>query len=382
MRPISHIHLQAITAVAQPANKWEVLRDLAKAQECYGLRDRDLAVLQALLSFFQGDFLDPSTDLVVFASNRAICDRLNGMPDSTMRRHLAKLVNCGVIERRDSPNGKRFRIKGTDEQLAFGLDLSPLPRMATQLKDQADTLRAAEARIKRLRMRISLMRRDLLAISTYGASLAPDETIWQEATTLAALATLTLRRKLDLEGLTSLSMRLSTMLDRCSSAVKIEKSAEVSTTAAQNEQHHQKSKKEDKILDSAEKQLSVEDTSLEDERLKSKDSYNKVPPLHLVTKACPDLVVFSGSTVETWGQLFSAATRLCPALGIRLPTWNDAVRLMGPESASVVVAALLQRFSEIRSPGAYLRRLTIQASQGKFSCVPMIGSLLEPKATT
>jgi hypothetical protein len=56
--------------------------------------------------------------------------------ESTLRRHLAKLVEAGLIARRSSPDGKRFRV-GTDPDLAFGLDLSPLFAAACRLSEAA-----------------------------------------------------------------------------------------------------------------------------------------------------------------------------------------------------------------------------------------------------
>lgn len=379
-RPISLTHLQAVTPASHPINKWEVLRDLAKAQTIYGLRDRDLAVLQGLLSFHPGDTLDPCGDLVVFASNRAICERLNGMPDSTMRRHLTKLIDSGVVGRRDSPNGKRFRVRGGGEDLSFGLDLSPLPRLAPEIRVHAEALRETEGKIKRLRMRISLMRRDLVAICALGETVIPSPN-WEAAATLAQLVTLSLRRKPELDALTALSMRLSKALDECTATLSNAPAADLNTKDAQIELHHQKANEDIKILIPAENVVKpIDDT--EQPELATQNNPASVPPLYLVTKACPDLATFAGSIPTSWHQLFAAASRLCPALCIQLSTWNAAVSAMGAECASVVVAVVLQRFSEIRSPGAYLRRLTTLATSGQFSCIPMIGRLLERASPT
>ena len=62
-------------------NKWEVLRELAAARVAFGLSDRDLTVLQALVSFHQATILGGNdSELIVHPSNKAICERLNGMP--------------------------------------------------------------------------------------------------------------------------------------------------------------------------------------------------------------------------------------------------------------------------------------------------------------
>ena len=90
-------------------SKWDVLRELAVARQTFALSDRDITVLQALLSFHPATELDLSGPCpVVYPSNKSICERLNGMPCSTMRRHIARLVQSGLILRRDSPNGKRY----------------------------------------------------------------------------------------------------------------------------------------------------------------------------------------------------------------------------------------------------------------------------------
>lgn len=131
MRPISHAHLRLVerpegSVSGRPVNKWELFRELSKAQATFGISERDLTVLQGLLSFFPNDALGENAQMVVFPSNKAICERLNGMPCSTMRRHLARLVGAGLLIRHDSPNGKRYARRRGDERVAFGLDLSPL----------------------------------------------------------------------------------------------------------------------------------------------------------------------------------------------------------------------------------------------------------------
>lgn len=67
-------------------------------------------------------------------------------------------------------------------------------------------------------------------------------------------------------------------------------------------------------------------------------------------------------------------------MGISPSAWEDAKAFMGPEQAAVVIAALLERFTEIRSPGGYLRRLTEKASAEQFSCGPMVMALMRKAA--
>ena len=178
MRPISHAHLRVIerpeaSVPGKPVNKWELLRELSKAQAAFGITERDLTVLLGVLSFFPDDVLGGNAELVACPSNKTVCERLNGMPCSTMRRHLSRLVEAGFLMRRDSPNGKRYVRKHGDERVTFGFDLSPLWCQAEEIARAAEAVRQAEDRVRRLREVVSLMRRDLAALAEFGEEMQP-----------------------------------------------------------------------------------------------------------------------------------------------------------------------------------------------------------------
>ena len=186
----------AADAPCPAVDKWHALRTLTAAREAYGLSDRDLAVLQALLSFHPKAEL--SGGCVVHPSNRTICERLMGMPSSTMRRHLAALVEAGVVIRRDSPNGKRYVKRLGDARMAYGFDLSPLAHRLPEFEAAADRIRARDARLAALRETVMLMRRDLAALAAYGLESCPDaEAHWTASDDLARLTARALRRKLE-----------------------------------------------------------------------------------------------------------------------------------------------------------------------------------------
>jgi DNA-binding MarR family transcriptional regulator len=84
------------------------LRDVCEARERVGLQDRALAVLDALLTFYPETELDAEQGLVVFPSNGQLSVRAHGITGTTLRRQLAALVEAGLIQRRDSPNGNNL----------------------------------------------------------------------------------------------------------------------------------------------------------------------------------------------------------------------------------------------------------------------------------
>ena len=101
---------QATTQIkaGKTADKWRVFRDASAAMDALGIQSNSLAVLDALLSFYPENELREDAQLIVFPSNLQLSLRAHSMPGSTLRRHLAILVEAVLIVRRDSANGKRF----------------------------------------------------------------------------------------------------------------------------------------------------------------------------------------------------------------------------------------------------------------------------------
>lgn len=388
MRPISHAHLRVVdrpkaSPSRKPVNKWELLRELSKAQAAFGITERDLTVLQGLLSFFPEDALGGNAEMVIFPSNKAICERLNGMPCSTMRRHIARLVDAGLLLRRDSPNGKRFVRKYGGEREAFGFDLLLLYRRAEEITRAAEAVREAESRMKRLRVIVSLMRRDLAALAEYGQETDPERSAWAELRDTAAETTRALRRKLSIDELSAYRVQLEAQLERARNILDGRQTQEMGTNDAQNERHHYNTSKESIDSEPSLEKAKSADQSRGDQRSWSENKHKDLEarltpniPLHLVMTACPTLQTFYQGDVRHWHHLFDAACHIWPAMGISASAWEEAQRCMGPEQASVVVAAMLERFDDIKSPGGYLRALTAKAAAGEFSCGPMIMALL------
>ncbi len=387
MRPISHAHLRAVarpeaSVPGKPINKWELLRELSKAQAAFGVTERDLTVMQGLLSFFPDDALGGNADMVVFPSNKAICERLNGMPCSTMRRHLARLVEAGLLMRRDSPNGKRYVRKHGEERVAFGFDLSPLYCRTEEITRAAEAVREAEDRVRRLREVVSLMRRDLAALAEFGEEIQPGLGLWDQFRDKAVLTARALRRKLTLEELSAYRIGLEALLDHARKVIDGPETEEMNTNGAQSERHHHNSNKESIDLEPALERGGAADapdveTDAPGADVEEADT-KRVPkiPLHLVIAGCPSLKTFYQGDIRHWHQLFDAACHVRPAMGISASAWEEAQRFMGPEQASIVVVAMLERFADIRSPGGYLRALTSKAAAGEFSCGPMIMALM------
>ena len=374
-------------------NKWEVLRELATARQVFGLSDRDLTVLQALVSFHQNTTLgDTESNLIVHPSNKTICERLNGMPCSTMRRHLGHLVDAGVLIRRDSPNGKRYARRYGKDKIAFGFDLTPLVRRFSEFCDAAETVRAQAEKFRRLRETVSLMRRDLAALSSYGEECRPDLPVWTRFADLAALTARDLRRKLQFKDLEKLSVILHQALDLARDVLEPQAAANLSTSDTQIEQHHQNSNKDSHDFEPAKETNTnltpiartkpQEHSAPKDDEETVTNANTKLPnlPLGMILQACKEIQLYSEGTIRHWHEFVKVVDTVRPMMGISPTAWDDAKRFMGVAEASVVLAAMLDRIVDIRSPGGYLRSLSGKASVGEFSSGPMIMALMRRDA--
>src|SRR6516165_3384317 len=162
---VAHIATQSLAKGRPPEkviHKWQVFRALCTARARIGVSERALSVLNALLRFHPETALT-GEGLVVFPSNDQLSLRAHGMAPATLRRHLAVLVECGLLIRRDSPNGKRYARKGQGGAIetAFGFDLMPLVARAAEIERLAAAARAERRDYLVVRERITLVRRDI-----------------------------------------------------------------------------------------------------------------------------------------------------------------------------------------------------------------------------
>ncbi|MEO8530650.1 MAG: plasmid replication protein RepC [Deltaproteobacteria bacterium] len=370
-RPVTAGLMAAKALAEQPApdtktDKWAIFRDLTEARMAFGVTDRDLTVLAALLSFHREDALS-GDNLVVFPSNASLSSRAHGMAESTLRRHLAALVAAGLILRHDSPNGKRYAARGLDGavEVAFGFSLKPLMLRLSDITTAARTARAAALQLKRLREEVVLVLRDASKLFAYA-----EESQSIHPTLKGDLATLqrALRRRLDGETLADLLPQAVDVKARIEGLLKPETN-KMDGNAVDNERHiHDSNPSLNESEPCKEKQ---------GEKTQDRDTGQGARlPIFLVVKACPELRTYIADDIRHWSDLVAAARFLRPMLGISAEAWAEAEQAMGPSDAAIVLAAILQAGTKINSPGGYLRALSRKAQTGSFSPGPMIMALL------
>lgn len=394
----------------QSVDKWKLFRALCEAKPLLGISDRALAVLNALLSFYPKNELTQENGLVVFPSNVQLSLRTHGMAEQTVRRHLAALVEAGLLLRKDSPNGKRYsrRDRAGEVNDAFGFSLALLAR-AEEIEQLAAEVMAERLHVQRLRECITLCRRDIAKL----IEAAVEEEVqgdWQvlhqefralieglpRSPTTAQLEQL-------LDAVTALR---ADILNRLENRVK---STKQRGNADYIERHIQNSNPEsiselEPSFDTKQGAMPEQDNgrgavTLEEGRAaiahpgRQEERQGRRPgtrddagglksfPLGLVLQACPEILAYGpDGEVRNWRDLMTAAVTVRSMLGVSPSAYEEAANAMGPENAATVMACILERGGHINSAGGYLRDLTRRSEKGEFAIGPMLMALLRANA--
>jgi replication initiation protein RepC len=352
------------------AEKWQLIRALTETKDAYGLSDRSISVLEALTSFHQERELDGKAPIIVFPSNAELAIRSRGMSPATLRRHLAALVEAGLIFRRDSANGKRFCRRDDHGQVehAFGFDLAPLALRAQEIFSRAEEKREQTKRVNRVRAEISLHLRDIS--KTIQAALEEERSgDWLDFA----------ERLRSVSGRVTRNGELGDLKTRCEGLVRLRAEVETAYLESLSEQEmsanesvferHSQNSNTDQKSELSGKEQNTQATQGAPERKSVGIGLKEF------LKLCPQIADYARGGVTNWVDVLGAAEIVRSMLGISPSAWASARQFMGETHAAIVISAMLERADAIRSPGGYLRDLTRKAEKGRFSIHPMLNAL-------
>ncbi|MBY5816186.1 plasmid replication protein RepC [Rhizobium leguminosarum] len=388
-------------------SKWKLFRAICEARPALGVTDRALTVLDALLTFYPDDEISEEKGLIVFPSNVQLSLRARGMTPATLRRHLAVLVEAGLILRKDSPNGKRYarRDRAGAVGEAFGFSVAPLLARAFEIESLAAQAVADRELLRVTRERLTVCRRDIskLIAAALEEGISGD---WEGISAMfrALLARIPrvataedLAPLLDEMGL--LRAEIVNMLERRIKAKKMDANESQIEHHKQNSNPHSHNELEPSFEPKqGEKAAAANDPNAgpsDERRLKQQKPSGgmsnraggtadpgagpglKSFPLGLVLQACPSILDYGpGGSIGNWRDLMSAAVVVRSMLGVSPSAYEEACSGMGPENAATVIACILERGGHINSPGGYLRDLTRRTERGEFAIGPMLMALV------
>ncbi|MGO7960565.1 plasmid replication protein RepC [Rhizobium leguminosarum] len=359
------------------ADKWKVFRDASEARELLGLQDRSLAVLDALLSFHPDNELRQDAQLIVFPSNTQLTLRAHGIAGATLRRHLALLVEAGLIVRKDSANGKRYARKDKAGAIdsAFGFDLSPLLMRTDELAMMAQQVVADRFALRRAKENLTICRRDVRKLISAAIEEGASGN-WENIEAMYVGLVGRIPRAPTLSDVNSILDEMELLLQEAVNILEVQQKDENnSTNGDQSERHIQNSNTEsiNELEPSSENAQGAK--AVDDDRPKREPVRNF--PLGMVMRACPEIAIYGpGGTIGSWREMMGAAVVVRSMLGVSPSAYQEACEVMGPESAATAIACILERAGHINSPGGYLRDLTRKAARGEFSLGPALMALL------
>jgi replication initiation protein RepC len=363
-----------------------------KAFPALGLKSASWAVLEILIDLSpREDWTTPGRQPVIWPSNRRLCQH-TGMPLRTLRNHIRRLIDAGLIAPIDSANGKRFcRRDAEGDIVAYGgFNLAPLAVRHASLLDLARAYDLAANTVRDLRADCTRSRRMVQSILDEAARQGLEGEWSQITRDLAGLSAshpdetkeaLALRR----EALASLA---SLAADRFRDAVDELKLAprgdhfgtHILTTTNLSPGICNKTRSDANAPQAASGDASgvgrgfrrkrggaVGAPQVRQPREDESSPLSSEPvSMGLVLTACPEIKAYG--RIADWADLVSVAAAVRPLLGINEDAWKDACATLGRETAAAGVALILQRHEngEVASPGGFLRAITAKARRGEL----------------
>ncbi|MBX4923643.1 replication initiation protein RepC [Rhizobium bangladeshense] len=396
---------QAVARKIEPGrsiDKWKLYRALCEARPLLGITDRALSILNALLSFYPKGELCEDNGLVVFPSNAQLSLRAHGMAEQTIRRHLAALIEAGLLIRKDSPNGKRYarREQGGEIGEAFGFSLAPLLARADEVERLAAEVAAERLQLQRLKERLTLCRRDIAKLIEMAVEEgAPGD--WSGYHLHFRSAVEQLPRSPSATEAAAALDQLELLREEIINQLEMQVKAQNQSGNAQHSERHIQNSNPHSITE-LEPSFGTKQGATADNRSEGwaepmgrtatqEGRGGPVPaessastasgglksfPLGLVLQACPEIGAYGPQgSVGTWRDLMAAAVVVRSMLGVSPSAYEQACEVMGPENAATVMACVLERAGHINSAGGYLRDLTRRAERGEFAIGPMLMAL-------
>lgn len=348
----------ATTSPSDP--RWSLLDLVRTCRKALQLRDRDVAVLRGLLSLVPAS-AEPEAR-IVFASNRVLIERCDGIDERTLRRRLDHLGKQGLLRRRMSPNGKRYRVRDTGETVAltYGIDLAPLFALRDHLEALAEQVRQDAIRCKALRAVI----RDVLY--WHSDALPVD---------LVETANRALRRVLTADALQEIAEELRSEAQIASGPHHSE-TREMTVSDSQNDRHNQSSYKEN--LDSEE---AGEVRDMAECEQTAADASNDITVQECI-ELSPNAQSLAPCPARSWEDVIVLSASLAPAIGLKREDVDRAQSAMGRHGCALAVLGMIESFVRIRNPRAYLHALSKRASEGGLDAVRMFRSLTKSGAAS
>jgi replication initiation protein RepC len=371
-----------------PADRFDVLRDVAKARKELGLTPVALRVLEIFVGLLRPADISAGLEPIARPSN-AFLEQKTGYSLSALKRGFRNLLAAGLVLEKRSANGKRFARKNVDGFIteAFGFDLSPLFGRAGELKLKAQRIEAEERALRDAREDFTRYR---MAIEAELAACAGQRVSqeWQGFRDALGSISTSIDRFSGIYEIELACIELQTLL---SSVEKLRESmvqtVKMDPNGVQNEPHIQSTNPDvfpscrnrssanapqhrSKSAASGTKSLRKKAGDVSAEAQTGKPVLDPNIDLPLVFYACPSVERWAKGACRNWDSFITSARQvLFPALGIGQHAWDKAASVMSERGAAVATALVLERQSANQintTAGAYFTAMIDRAREGEL----------------
>lgn len=407
---VAEKHAQAGERLSIPKSKATTAAKRVAA--AIGLQAQDLLLLDTFSAFTQPQDWEQGRRPIVWASNNFLMEQ-TGFSLSTLRRHVRRLAELGLIWIKDSPNGKRYGHRDEDGVIveAYGFDLAPLAARAEEFETLYAQLKEERAFCASLRNVVTVTRRIIRAKiekALESGLRGPWKELEEEfAVLLQGLPkrTTTPNKLLDIvdwfkafkdrveqafeaafDWPEESDKRTSDQTPQAASNIVpidvnmtptgVSDDTHILTTTKPHlvssnrfeKKHAENSAPEKPKPERVERPEEV-DLDIEWSTHTNKRSSNVDIPMLMLT--CPHFAEMARNLegyIRDWNDLHRAAGKIRGMAGISENAWNVTQQALGPAVAAAAVALTYDKYSngEVKSPGGYLRGMVQKAQAGEL----------------
>jgi len=408
---VAEKHAQAGEQLSIP--KTRAIVAAKKVAAAIGLKSQDLLLLDTFGAVTQTQDWEQGRRPIVWPSNNFLMEQ-TGFSLTTLRCHIRRLCEAGVICMKDSSNGKRFGARDRDGYIveAYGFDLAPLAARAEEFEALHAQLQEQRQFCKSLRNSITVTRRVIRAKiekALENGLRGPWRDLHDEfGLLLERLPKRTTgpERLLDLVNwFKALQHRVDAAFEDAfdwpersdaESAVPQDDTTDNNVVSlyintvpkgAKNSTHILTTNQPNPVISNCfekkhaagvvpeyppeDRVDSDEGVNLEGEwstQTRKRRSDIDVP---MLMATCPEFGEMARGLegyIRDWNGVHRAAAKIRPMVGISEHAWNVAQSALGPEVAAAAIALIYDKHSagEVSSPGGYLRGMVQKAQTGEL----------------
>ena len=402
-------HAQAGERLSVP--KSQAIVATKKIAAAIGLKAQDLLLLDTFGAVTQPQDWEQGRRPIVWASNNFLMEQ-TGFSLATLRRHIRRLCEAGVIWVKDSPNGKRWGRRDEDGYIteAYGFDLAPLAARTEEFEALQAKLQEERQFCASLRNTITVSRRVIRA-KIEKALESHLRGPWQELQEeFASLLQRLPKRSVAAERLLDYIEHLKDFKERVAQAFEaafdwpVQSDAESSDKSVdadlkvvsfsinhtprglENETHILTTNEPNPVTSNRFETKHVtgdvpgnptkepverpEEVDLDISWTTQRGKRGSEIDLPMLMIACPEFAELArsmeGGYLRDWTDMHRAAAKIRGVAGISEDAWNVANKVMGPAIAAATIALIYDKHVEgqVKSAGGYLRAMVERAKAG------------------